>query len=153
VHWPRPRDSAIPWADVSTAVTTTPDETVAAGRALAARLPPGSTVALSGELGAGKTHFVRGVVGGWGGAEDATSPTFTIVHEYATPLGPVFHFDLYRAESAEEIWASAHDELESPDGLVVVEWADRFPALLPPDAVRVTIAHHGEGRRLITIAP
>jgi tRNA threonylcarbamoyladenosine biosynthesis protein TsaE len=138
---------------VSTAVTTTPDETVAAGRALAARLPPGSTVALSGELGAGKTHFVRGVVGGWGGAEDATSPTFTLVHEYATPRGPVFHFDLYRAESAEEIWASAHDELESPDGLVVVEWADRFPALLPPDAVRVTIAHHGEGRRLITIAP
>ena len=153
MHWPPPRDSAIPWADVSTAVTTTPDETVAAGRALAARLPPGSTVALSGELGAGKTHFVRGVVGGWGGAEDATSPTFTLVHEYATPRGPVFHLDLYRAESAEEIWASAHDELESPDGLVVVEWADRFPALLPPDAVRVTIAHHGEGRRLITIAP
>ena len=153
MHWPPPRDSAIPWADVSTAVTTTPDETVAAGRALAARLPPGSTVALSGELGAGKTHFVRGIVGGWGGAEDATSPTFTLVHEYATPRGPVFHFDLYRAESAEEIWASAHDELESPDGLVVVEWADRFPALLPPDAVRVTIAHHGEGRRLITIAP
>jgi tRNA threonylcarbamoyladenosine biosynthesis protein TsaE len=153
VHWPPPRDSAIPWADVSTAVTTTPDETVAAGRALAARLPPGSTVALSGELGAGKTHFVRGMVGGWGGAEDATSPTFTLVHEYATPRGPVFHFDLYRAESAEEIWASAHDELENSDGLVVVEWADRFPALLPPDAVRVTIAHHGEGRRLITIAP
>ena len=153
MHWPPPRDSAIPWADVSTAVTTTPDETVAAGRALAARLAPGSTVALSGEVGAGKTHFVRGMVGGWGGAEDATSPTFTLVHEYATPRGPVFHLDLYRAASAGEIWASAHDELESPDGLVVVEWADRFPALLPPDAVRVTIAHHGEGRRLITIAP
>ena len=153
MHWPPPRDSAIPWSDVSTVVTTTPDETVAAGRALAAHLPPGSTVALSGELGAGKTHFVRGVVGGWGGAEDATSPTFTLVHEYATPRGPVFHLDLYRAASAEEIWASAHDELESPDGLVVVEWADRFPALLPPDAVSVTIAHHGEGRRLITIAP
>ena len=153
MHWPPPRDSAIPWADVSTAVTTTPDETVAAGRALAACLAPGSTVALSGELGAGKTHFVRGMVGGWGGAEDATSPTFTLVHEYATPRGPVFHLDLYRAASAGEIWASAQDELENPDGLVVVEWADRFPALLPPDAVRVTIAHHGEGRRLITIAP
>jgi tRNA threonylcarbamoyladenosine biosynthesis protein TsaE len=110
-------------------------------------------VALSGELGAGKTHFVRGLVGGWGGEEDATSPTFTLVHEYTTPRGPVFHLDLYRAESAEEIWASAHDELENPDGLVVVEWADRFPALLPPDAVRVTIAHHGEGRRIITITP
>lgn len=153
MHWPPPRDSAIPWTDVSTVETTRPDETVAAGRDLAARLPPGSTVALSGELGAGKTHFVRGLVGGWGGAEDATSPTFTLVHEYTTPRGPVFHLDLYRAESAEEIWTSAHDELENPDGLVVVEWADRFPALLPPDAVRVTIAHHGEGRRIITITP
>jgi tRNA threonylcarbamoyladenosine biosynthesis protein TsaE len=136
---------------VSTVETTRPDETVAAGRDLAARLPPGSTVALSGELGAGKTHFVRGLVSGWGGEEDATSPTFTLVHEYTTPRGPVFHLDLYRAESTEELWASAHDELENPDGLVVVEWADRFPALLPPNAVRVTIAHHGEGRRLITI--
>ena len=153
MHWPPPRDSAIPWTDVSTVETTRPDETVAAGRDLAARLPPGSTVALSGELGAGKTHFVRGLVGGWGGEEDATSPTFTLVHEYTTPRGPVFHLDLYRAEAAEEVWASAHDELENPDGLVVVEWADRFPALLPPDAVRVTIAHHGEGRRLITITP
>ena len=151
MHWPPPRDSAIPWTDVSTVETTRPDETVAAGRDLAARLPPGSTVALSGELGAGKTHFVRGLVGGWGGEEDATSPTFTLVHEYTTPRGPVFHLDLYRAESTEELWASAHDELENPDGLVVVEWADRFPALLPPNAVRVTIAHHGEGRRLITI--
>ena len=153
MHWPPPRDSAIPWSDVSTVETTRPDETVAAGRDLAARLPPGSTVALSGELGAGKTHFVRGLVGGWGGAEDATSPTFTLVHEYTTPRGPVFHLDLYRAEYAEEVWESAHDELENPDGLVVVEWADRFPALLPPDAVRVTIAHHGEGRRIITITP
>ena len=126
---------------------------MAAGRDLASRLPRGSTVALSGELGAGKTHFVRGLVSGWGGEEDATSPTFTLVHEYTTPRGPVFHLDLYRAEAAEEVWASAHDELENPDGLVVVEWADRFPALLPPDAVRVTIAHHGEGRRLITITP
>ena len=138
---------------MSTVETTRPDETVAAGRDLAARLLPGSTVALSGELGAGKTHFVRGLVGGWGGEEDATSPTFTLVHEYATPRGPVFHLDLYRAESAEEVWASVHDELENTDGLVVVEWADRFPALLPPDAVRVTIAHHGEGRRIITITP
>jgi tRNA threonylcarbamoyladenosine biosynthesis protein TsaE len=137
----------------TTLTTDTAEDTVAAGRALAARLAPGTTVAIDGELGAGKTHFVRGMVEGWDGTERATSPTFTLLHEYTTPRGPVFHFDLYRAESAEEIWASAHDELDNPDGLVVVEWADRFPALLPPDAVRVTIAHHGEGRRLITIAP
>lgn len=138
---------------VTSTTTTTPAETVAAGRDLGARMPVGSTVALSGDLGAGKTHFVRGLVGGWGGAEEASSPTFTLVHEYATPRGPVFHLDLYRAQSAEEIWAAAHDELENPVGLVVMEWADRFPALVPPGAVRVHIVHHGEGRRNITIEP
>ena len=138
---------------MTTIVSSAPDETVAAGRALAARLPPGSTVALNGDLGAGKTHFVRGLVAGWGGAEEATSPTFTLVHEYATPRGPVFHLDLYRAKSEEEIWSAAHDELEGAEGVVVVEWADRFPALVPADAIRVTIEHDGEGRRRITLTP
>lgn len=133
--------------------TSSPDETVAAGRALATRLAPGSSVALVGELGAGKTHFVRGLVAGWGGTDLATSPTFTLVHEYATPRGPVFHFDLYRAQSADEVWGAAHDELESPHGLVVMEWADRFPQLLMPDTIRVTMEHAGEGRRRITIEP
>lgn len=136
---------------MSTTLTRTPDETVAAGRALAGRLAPGSSVALSGELGAGKTHFVRGLVEGWGGLEAATSPTFTLVHEYATPRGPVYHLDLYRAVDDGEIWAAAHDELGDPQALVVIEWAERFPALVPPDAVRVTIAHAGEGCRRITI--
>ncbi len=137
-----------------TALTTaTPDETTAAGRALAAKLPPGSSVALQGELGAGKTCFVRGLVEGWGGTQQATSPTFTLVHEYPTPRGPVFHLDLYRAESAEEIWSAAHDELHAPHGLVVMEWADRFPGLVPRDAVRVMIAYAGEGRRTISIEP
>jgi tRNA threonylcarbamoyladenosine biosynthesis protein TsaE len=133
--------------------TSSPEGTVAAGRSLAADLPPGAFIALVGELGAGKTHFVRGLVEGWGGAEAATSPTFTLVHEYATPRGPVFHLDLYRAASAEEIWAAAHDELDSPHGLVVVEWADRFPELVAPGAIRVTLTHAGEGRRRITIEP
>jgi len=138
---------------MTTTETKTPAETIAAGCALARSLSPGSCVALSGELGAGKTHFVRGMLEGWGGAEAATSPTFTLVHEYATPRGPIFHLDFYRAQSTEEIWGAAHDELEAPHGLVVMEWADRFPALIPPDAVRVHIAHHGEGHRHITIEP
>lgn len=130
-----------------------PEETIIAGRNLAAGLSPGASIALAGELGAGKTHFVRGLVEGWGGAGFATSPTFTLVHEYNTPRGPVFHLDLYRAQSADEIWAAAHDELDSPHGLVVVEWADRFPGLVAPSAVRVTINHTGEGRRRITVEP
>jgi tRNA threonylcarbamoyladenosine biosynthesis protein TsaE len=134
-----------------TTVTHSPEETVAAGRAMAARLAPGSAVALTGDLGAGKTHFVRGLVEGWGGSETATSPTFTLVHEYPTPRGPVYHLDLYRARTGEEIWAAAHDELDDPHGLVVIEWADRFPALLPTAAVRVAIRHAGEGRREIIV--
>jgi tRNA threonylcarbamoyladenosine biosynthesis protein TsaE len=133
--------------------TTRPDETVAAGRQLAGRLPPGSVVALQGDLGAGKTHFVRGLVAGWGGAEDATSPTFALVHEYRTPRGPIFHLDLYRAASAEEVWSAAHDELDAPHGLVVIEWADRFPEILPPEAVQVVLHRSGEGRRVIEITP
>lgn len=133
--------------------TSSPDETIAAGRTLARGLSHGAVIALHGDLGAGKTHFVQGLVEGWGGKEKATSPTFALVHEYATPRGPVFHLDLYRAKSAEELWASAHDELDAPHGLVVIEWADRFPELVPPDAHLVTIEHSGEGRRTITIAP
>lgn len=133
--------------------TSSPAETVAAGRELAAALPPGSAVALSGELGAGKTHFVRGLAEGWGAAEEATSPTFALLHEYATPRGILRHLDLYRADDAAEIWSAVHDELEAPDGLLVIEWADRFPELLPQNAVHVRIAHAGEGRRTITITP
>lgn len=131
--------------------TSTPGETITAGRRLADRLAAGAVVALSGDLGAGKTHFVRGLAEGWGASEEATSPTFALLHEYETPRGTVRHLDLYRAKDAEEIWSAVHDELEAGGGLLVVEWADRFPELLPPDAVHVEIAHAGEGRRTITI--
>ncbi len=127
-----------------------PDDTLAAGRELGARLAPGDCVALQGELGAGKTHFVQGLVAGWGG-NGATSPTFTLVHEYDTPRGPVFHLDLYRAGSAAEVWSAAQDELGAGDGLVVIEWADRFPELVPAGAWRVALIHAGEGRREIRV--
>ena len=139
--------------DMNRRLSRSPDETVAAGRDLARRLAPGTTVALEGELGAGKTHFVRGLVAGWGGAEDATSPTFALVHEYPAPRGPVFHLDLYRAASAAEVWSAAHDELDAAHGLVVLEWADRFPELLPPGCVKVRLTHAGEGRREILVEP
>jgi tRNA threonylcarbamoyladenosine biosynthesis protein TsaE len=133
--------------------TSRPEETIAAGRAFAHALLPGTVIALHGDLGAGKTHFVRGIVEGWGGADQATSPTFALLHEYATPRGPVFHLDLYRARSAGEIWDSVHDELDAPHGLIVIEWAERFPELVPAGARQVTIEHAGAGRRTITIDP
>jgi len=140
-------------ATMTALTSTSPDDTVAAGRALARELAPGSCVALHGELGAGKTCFVRGLVEGWGGQTPATSPTFALVHEYKTPRGPVFHLDLYRAASAAEVWSAAHDELSEPHGLVVVEWADRFPEILPADCRHVHLAHAGDGARTIEITP
>ncbi len=134
--------------------TSSPEETIGAGRALAAKLPPGSVVALSGDLGAGKTHFVRGLAAGWGADPDeAASPTFALLHEYAAPRGKVHHLDLYRAESAEEIWSAVHDELQPGSGLLVIEWADKFPALVPTGSVWVRITHAGEGRRDFTVEP
>jgi tRNA threonylcarbamoyladenosine biosynthesis protein TsaE len=131
--------------------TSAPEETVEAGRQLAAELAPGAVVALSGELGAGKTHFVRGLAEGWGATEPATSPTFALLHEYETPRGKICHLDLYRARDSEEIWSAVHDELDSSGGLLVIEWPDRCPELLPPDALRISISHTGQGRRTITI--
>ncbi len=131
--------------------STAPAETVAAGRRLGAQLGAGTAVALSGEVGAGKTHFVQGLVESWGGDIAATSPTFALVHEYPTPRGTVVHLDFYRAASAAEIWDAAQDELSSPHDLVVIEWSDRFPELVPPGAVQVKIRHAGDGVREIEI--
>jgi len=131
--------------------SSTPEETVEAGRQLARTLAPGIVLALSGDMAAGKTHFVRGLAEGWGAAEQATSPTFALLHEYGTPRGKICHLDLYRARNTEEIWSAVHDELDASDGLLVIEWADRCPELLPPDVLRITIEHAGEGRRIITI--
>ena len=134
--------------------TTTPEETVEAGRALAARLGPGAAVALVGDLGAGKTHFVRGLAAGWGAHPgEAASPTFALLHEYAAPRGNVHHLDLYRAADLNEVWSAVHDELDHGSGLLVIEWADRFPELVPPDAVWVRIRHAGEGRREFSVEP
>lgn len=110
-------------------------ETIALGRDLAARAQPGEVWALAGDLGAGKTHFVKGVVQGAGvPASEATSPTFTLVHEYTGGRLPVFHFDFYRLRSAGEALDLGLDEYLENSGLTLIEWADKFPDLLPPDA-------------------
>ena len=86
-----------------------------------------------GDLGAGKTHFVKGIVAGAGiPPAAATSPTFTLLHEYTGGRLPVFHFDFYRLESAAEALALDLDEYLDGPGLTIIEWADKFPELLPP---------------------
>ncbi len=130
--------------------TVSPEETVALGRRLAADARAGDVWALVGDLGAGKTHFVQGVAAGLGAAATATSPTFTLVHEYTGGRLPVFHFDFYRLEDAAEALALGWEEyLDEGGGLTLVEWADKFPALLPPGTrwLRFEIAE-GDARRV-----
>ena len=104
-----------------------------------------------GDLGAGKTHFVKGVVQGAGVPDgNATSPTFTLVHEYTGGRLPVFHFDFYRLETAAETLALGLDEFLDGDGLTIIEWADKFPELLPPGTrwFRFEILE-GDARRIV----
>lgn len=110
---------------------STPDDMLAWGRALGAAAQAGDVVALCGTLGAGKTQAVKGIVAGAGSRREATSPTFTLVHEHLDGRLPVFHLDFYRMSRAGEVLSAGWDELLEEPGLVVVEWADLFPELLP----------------------
>lgn len=124
------------------------DATVAAGAVLSASLQAGDVVALTGGLGAGKTHLSRGIVQGLGAVEEVTSPTFTLVHEYRSGRLPVFHFDLYRMEREGEVTGIGWDEYLDAGGVCLVEWADRFPSLLPAHAQWWSLELDGTGRRL-----
>ena len=131
-----------------------PDEAamIALGAACAANLRPGDTLALAGALGAGKTHFSKGVVSGLGGdPAQVTSPTFTLVHEYTAGCRiPVYHFDWYRLDSPAELLAIGWDDyLDDARGILLVEWADKFPALLPPDAAWWRFEIDPAGHRLV----
>lgn len=110
------------------------EDTVAWGRELASTLKAGDVVALVGNLGAGKTHATKGIVAGLGSDEEVSSPTFTLVHEYLDGRLPAFHFDFYRLDSAQEVLNIAWDDYLDGGGVVIVEWADRFPELIPDGA-------------------
>jgi tRNA threonylcarbamoyladenosine biosynthesis protein TsaE len=129
--------------------TASEEETSAAGEQLAAALRPGDVVLLFGELGAGKTAFVRGLARGLGAApEEVSSPTFTIIQEYAG-RSTLYHVDLYRLEPR-EVRELGLEELVSGEGIVAIEWADRWDDR-PDDAVEVTLVEAGEDARRIRI--
>lgn len=108
-------------------------------------------IALVGDLGAGKTHFSKGLVKGFESPDPVTSPTFAIVNEYPGGVKPVFHFDFYRLDSPGEIEAVGWEEFLDQDGMIIVEWADKFPELLPVDTVWCRISIGSGDRRLIEV--
>lgn len=110
---------------------TTPEAMAQLGHAAAALAKPGTCIALVGDLGAGKTHWTKGFVAGIGSSAHVTSPTFGLVHEYHGGRLPVFHFDFYRLNSADELVALGWDDYLDQDGILIAEWGDKFPALLP----------------------
>lgn len=122
------------------------------GAAIAAALPPGTVVGLIGTLGAGKTRLVQAVAKALGvPAGNVTSPTFVLVNEYRGGSVPIFHFDTYRLKDEDELLALGPEEYFESDGLTFVEWADRFPELLPADRIEITIDVLGETERHMTI--
>lgn len=107
------------------------EEMTAFGRALGELLEPGDSLALIGDLGAGKTHFVKGLALGADSSDAVSSPTFPIVHEYNTGKIPLLHFDFYRLDSPEELDQIGWDEYTDAEGVIVAEWADKFPDWMP----------------------
>ena len=131
--------------------THTADETAAVGARLAEQLGPGDVVALTGELGAGKTCFTRGLARGLGVTGRAVSPTFVLINEYRGRL-PVHHVDAYRTESLTELLDLGLEELFAGDGVTIVEWADKLRPLLPAHTVHVHIEGVGDEPRVITVS-
>ena len=119
---------------MATFTSNSAEETEAIGRQFATGLGAGDIVALQGELGAGKTHVIKGIVAGLGSAAAVTSPTFTLVHEYSGGRLPVYHFDFFRLEDARSAARLGLDDYFFGEGVSLVEWADRFPELLPAAA-------------------
>jgi len=131
--------------------TYSQEETELLGRRLAALLPAGSVVALRGELATGKTCFVRGMAGHFGPDDLVRSPSFTLVNEYGDET-KLYHLDLYRLNGPEELLDIGYEELFEPDGITVIEWAERAEPLLPKKRLDITLEHAGQDHRRLTFA-
>ena len=132
--------------------TASAAETEALGERLAARLTGGEVIAFTGDLGAGKTAFTRGLARGLGITERVTSPTFTIVNEYEGGRLPLFHFDMYRLTSSDDLYDIGWEDYLARGGVCAVEWSEIVEDALEEDAIRVDIKNEsGDDRRTITI--
>ena len=133
--------------------THSAEETIAFGRSLAAKLTAPSLVLLRGDLGAGKTTLVKGIAEGFGAAtaDDVTSPTFTLVHEYRGERANLYHIDLYRIDTDRELETLGLDDLTGPDSIQLVEWGEKFPSVVSMANGEVAIEHLGGDERLMVI--
>jgi tRNA threonylcarbamoyladenosine biosynthesis protein TsaE len=133
-------------------LTASEEETMALGERLAGQLPRSGVVLLIGNLGAGKTTLAKGIVSGRGAAQrdDVSSPTFTLIHEYG-PFGNVYHIDLYRLEQARQVETLGLEEIFDRDALVLIEWGERFPQLLPAGRTEIFIRTTGNDEREIEV--
>ena len=131
-------------------LTNSPEETEKVGAALANILQPGTVLAYRGDLGAGKTAFTRGLARGLGYEEPVTSPTYTIVNEYLGGRLPLFHFDMYRLGSSDDLWDIGWEDYLERGGICAVEWSENVDDAME-NAILVTIEKLGEDARRITI--
>jgi len=129
------------------------EEMMKLGAAAARLATAGSEIGLVGDLGAGKTHWVKGFVAEMGCAAEVTSPTFGLVHEYRGGRMPMSHFDFYRLESAEELIALGWDEYLEAGGVVVAEWANKFPSIMPPETQWYYFKIDADGSRVVSDQP
>ena len=131
-------------------ITNAPEETEALGEKLAKLLRPGTVLAYLGDLGAGKTAFTRGLARGLGCRETVTSPTYTIVNEYLGGRLPLFHFDMYRLASSDDLWDIGWEDYLDRQGVCAVEWSENVPEAMH-GALTVRIEKLGDSVRRITI--
>ncbi len=128
---------------------------MAAGREIAATLIAPQLILLRGNLGAGKTTMAKGMIEAWGAgmADEVTSPTFTLIHEYAAAAGCIYHIDLYRVETARELQTLGLDDLMDPQHILLMEWGEKFPRFAAERDVEILIEHLGGDERRITLQP
>ena len=131
-------------------ITNSPEETEKIGEKLAKALPAGTILAYRGDLGAGKTAFTRGLARGLGANEPVTSPTYTIVNEYLSGKLPLFHFDMYRLRSADDLFDIGWEDYLDRNGICAVEWSENVAEAME-DAVFITIQKTGENSRRIIV--
>ncbi len=131
--------------------TASEEETVALGRRLAEELPRRAVVLLTGNLGAGKTTLAKGIVAGLGAAapEEVASPTFTLIHEYGA--GRVYHIDLYRLEELREVATLGLEEIFEKEAVVLIEWGERFPQILPRERIEIRLSAGDNDEREIEV--